>query len=279
MGLFEIRNTISGGFPIDNVIVGICMVLWIRSGSMVSFCHSTAVWANFCFDFCTIFCIADFDFAWFANKTIIFWLWRFPFSAIGASAALTNPIWLHYITIMMDCATYFVTIQIFFCKVAFVVHIPPGTAVIIHIDDITTHFGERGIVANDALRLDLPQHFVVASHEPLFLILPVIMFRCHVGRYCHGASLFNSLKTEIECGFIAPVDGWNDTDTLGCPVRTAPAVAEYIVDLHHRSHFQIHTEIRGKNGSVPGQLFNIIVRVLPDPLKAVIVQEEMHHPV
>ena len=67
--------------------------------------------------------------------------------------------------------------------------------------------------------------------------------------------------------------------TLGCPVSTAPAVTKHIIHLHHRCHFQIHAEIGRKHSPVSGQLFNVSLGIFPYPLKAVIIQEKMHHPV
>ena len=129
------------------------------------------------------------------------------------------------------------------------------------------------------LRLDPPQHFIVAGHEPFFLVAAVIMLRCHISGNGHNAAFFNPLKAKIECGFITPVYRGDDTDSFECPVGAAPAVAEYIVKLHNGRHFQIHTEIRGKYGPVARQLFNVAVRAFPYPLKAVVIQEEMHHAV
>ena len=129
------------------------------------------------------------------------------------------------------------------------------------------------------LRLDLPQHFIVAGHEPFFLVAAVIMLRCYISGNGHNAAFYDSLKAEIKGGFIAPVYRGDDTDSFGCPVGAAPAVAEHIVKLHNRGHFQIHTEIRGKYGPVARQLFNVAVRAFPYPLKAVVIEEEMHHAV
>ena len=95
------------------------------------------------------------------------------------------------------------------------------------------------------LRLDLPQHFIVAGHEPFFLVAAVIMLRCYISGNGHNAAFYDSLKAEIKGGFIAPVYRGNNTDSLGGPVGAAPAVAEHVVKLTNLRHFQIHTEIRG----------------------------------
>ena len=58
---------------------------------------------------------------------------------------------------------------------------------------------------------------------------------------------------------------------FGCPIGAAPAVTEHVVKLHAKCHFQVHTEIRRQHRTVTGRLFDIIVRVLPDPLEAIVV--------
>ena len=44
-----------------------------------------------------------------------------------------------------------------------------------------------------------------------------------------------------------------------------------IRDRHNRRHLQVHTEIRRQHRAVAGEFFNVIVRVLPDPLKAIVI--------
>ena len=127
--------------------------------------------------------------------------------------------------------------------------------------------------------LNAPQHLVVSSHEPLFLILAVVVFGRHVGGDSHHTAFFNPVKAEIERGFIAPVDDRNDPEPFGCPVSAAPTIMKYIVKLHDRCHFQVHAEIRRQHCTVPGQFFNVIVWVLPDPLKAIVIWEEVYHAV
>ena len=133
------------------------------------------------------------------------------------------------------------------------------------------HFGKRCIVADDFFRLNAPQHLIVSSHEPLFLILAVAVFGRHVGGDSHHAAFFDPFKAEIKRGFIAPVDSRNHPEPFGCPVSAALAVAKYIVKLHDRRHFQVHAEIRRQHCTVPGELFHVVVRVLPDPLKAIVI--------
>jgi len=103
------------------------------------------------------------------------------------------------------------------------------------------------------------------------------MLRCHIGGDCHRTAFFNALKTEIKGGFVSPVDSRDHPDAFRCPVGPAPPVAEHIVKLHHRRHFQIHAEIRGKYRPVSGQLFQVAFRILPNPFKAIVVQKEVYH--
>ena len=56
----------------------------------MSLCNSSSIFTNFGFNFCTIFCIGNFDFARCSDKSKVFWFGGFPFSAIGTSAALAN---------------------------------------------------------------------------------------------------------------------------------------------------------------------------------------------
>lgn len=93
---------------------------------------------------------------------------------------------------------------------------------------------------------------------------------------------FNTSETrgrELSHGLNYQKLGKDHPYTLGCSVSTAPAVTKHIIHLHHRCHFQIHAEIVRKHSPVSGQLFNVSLGIFPYPLKAVIIQEKMHHPV
>ena len=105
------------------------------------------------------------------------------------------------------------------------------------------------------------------------------MLRCHIGGDRNNTTFFDSLKAKVKCGFIAPVYRGNNTDSLRCPVCAAPAITKYIVKLHNSCHFQIHAEIRRQYRTVPGEFFDIAVRILPDSFKAMVIQEEMNHTV
>ena len=114
--LFIIRNTISGRFPVNNMIMGICMVLRVRRSSIVPFRHSAPICSNLCFNFCAIFCIADFDFARFPNQPIIFRLGRLPPTTKSTAATFSDAVWCHYIIFLPNCTANFITFQIFFVQ-------------------------------------------------------------------------------------------------------------------------------------------------------------------
>ena len=137
------------------------------------------------------------------NQSLVFRLvWvRSPIATIRTTAALANHVWCHYITTLRNCTTYFIAFQILFRQISLIIHIPPGTSLVIHMDNIAFHFRKWRIVADDSLRLNSSQHFIVSCHEPIFLILPIVMFRCHIGRHRNRAPLFNPLKAKIKGGY------------------------------------------------------------------------------
>ena len=77
-----------------------------------------------------------------------------PFPPIGTPATLTDPVRIHCIIFCPVCPTDSVRFQIICHKISFVAHVSPGTAFIIHTDDIPLHLRERCVVANDLFRLD-----------------------------------------------------------------------------------------------------------------------------
>ena len=165
----------------------------------------------------------------------------FPRSAIRAAAALisaADQVRLYCITLRSICLANFKGVEILYLISSLIAHIFPRATLIIHIHDVSLHFGERRVVANNFLRLNTPKHFIVACHEPFFLVAAVIMLRCHISGDSNNAAFFNPLKAKIERGFIAPVYRGNNTDSLGGPVGAAPAVAEHIVKLHNWGHFR-----------------------------------------
>lgn len=133
------------------------------------------------------------------------------------------------------------------------------------------------MIADNFLRLNPPQHFPVACQKPFFLIAAVVVCRCHVGRYGNNASFFDSREAEIKRRRIAPVNGWDNMQSLRCSVCAAPAVAEHVVQLQNRRHFQIHAEIRREYRAVRTKLIQYRVWLFPYPFKPVIVEKEMHH--
>ena len=135
------------------------------------------------------------------------------------------------------------------------------------------------MIADDRFRFDAPEHFVVACHEPLLLVTAVVVGGGHVGGNGHHAALFDAVKAEVKGGLVAPVDCWNDTDALAGPICAAPAVAEHVIKLHHRSHFKIHTEIRRQHGTVAGEPLQADIRRFPDLLKAIVIEKKVYHAV
>ena len=139
---------------------------------------------HFCLVNITVIHYRSFDFSGISQIALVLRLigiWS-PFSTISASAAFTDHVCVHCITKRVICATNFIAVQIFMghCLLG-IVHVPPGTAFIIHIHDVSLHLRKRGVVANDSLWLYTPQHLIVTSHEPFLLILSMIMLGSHVG--------------------------------------------------------------------------------------------------
>ena len=169
--------------PINFVIMGICMLItpvMIRFMSL-NFCATIAT--NFCFEYITVIHYGCFNFSGSSQiACILRFVWiGSPLTPVSTSSALANHIWCQYITINRCCATYFISVQILFRQTAFIAHITPRASVVVYIHNIPVHFGERCVVADDPFWLDLAKHFIVACHEPFFLVLAVIVFGCHVG--------------------------------------------------------------------------------------------------
>ena len=162
---------------------------------------------------------------------MVFGLRWFPCSAIGAAAALisaADQVWLYCITFGTICLADFESVEIFCLTISLIAHIFPRAALIIHIHDIALHLRKRRVVADDFLRLNTPQHFVIAGHEPFFLVAAVIMLRCHIGGDRNNAAFFDPLKAKIKGGFITPVYRGNNTDSLGGPIGAAPAITDNV---------------------------------------------------
>ena len=144
--------------------------------SMMPFRNRSSIITYFGFHFCTVFFICNLYFTWFTNQTFIFWFRWSPFSTISTPAALTNHVHIYCITDILFCTTDFIAVQIIITNCfPFIIHVPPGTAFIIYIHNISLHFRKRRVITNDFLRLDTPQHFIVACQKPFLLIFTVIM--------------------------------------------------------------------------------------------------------
>lgn len=144
--------------PINFVIMGIRVLITSVVICFMSFDFCTPVTTDFCFEDITIVHYGCFDFSRVSPVACILRLVRVrsPFSTVCTSTTLTDSVWFHYIIFLPDCTTDFITIQIFFWEVSFVIHIPPGTAFVVHINDISLHFWKGSVVADDPLWLDLP---------------------------------------------------------------------------------------------------------------------------
>ena len=166
------------------------VVMWVRMListvviCLMPFHFRPPIRPHFCLVNITVIHYRSFDFSGISQIALVLRLigiWS-PFSTISASAAFTDHVCVHCITKRVICATNFIAVQIFMghCLLV-IVHVPPGTAFIIHIHDVSLHLRKRGVVANDSLWLYTPQHLIVTSHEPFLLILSMIMLGSHVG--------------------------------------------------------------------------------------------------
>ena len=69
-------------------------------------CNNLTVQTNFSIDPVSIF-ISCFDLSGLAKQPVIFWLRRFPISAVGAPTTFADQVWFYCITIKFRCTTYF----------------------------------------------------------------------------------------------------------------------------------------------------------------------------
>ena len=170
--------------PANSVVMWVCMLISTVVICLMPFHFRPPIRPHFCLVNITVIHYRSFDFSGISQIALVLRLigiWS-PFSTISASAAFTDHVCVHCITKRVICATNFIAVQIFMghCLLV-IVHVPPGTAFIIHIHDVSLHLRKRGVVANDSLWLYTPQHLIVTSHEPFLLILSMIMLGSHVG--------------------------------------------------------------------------------------------------
>ena len=100
----------------------------------------------------------------------------------------------------------------------------------------------------------------------------------HIGGNRHRAAFGDPHKTKIKGVFFPPAHGRDHPHAFAGKICAAPAVAEDVVELEHRSHFRVDAKVRREHGAIAPQLFNVAVRALPNPLKFVVVEEKVHHP-
>ena len=170
--------------PANSVVMWVRMFISTVVICLMPFHFRPPIRPHFCLVNITVIHYRSFDFSGISQIALVLRLigiWS-PFSTISASAAFTDHVCVHCITKRVICATNFIAVQIFMghCLLV-IVHVPPGTAFIIHIHDVSLHLRKRGVVANDSLWLYTPQHLIVTSHEPFLLILSMIMLGSHVG--------------------------------------------------------------------------------------------------
>ena len=201
--------------PCNGMIVWICMTC-VRPAmiGIMPLHNCTPILADFRVYPITVF-ECPFNFTRLSNvSTIGRFVWIRSPSSAAFEYASTHQEWFYYITFRAICLSDHIIFQIFFSESLLRIQIPPRTALVIHINNISFHFRKRRMIADDSLRLNSPQHFPVACQKPFFLIAAVIMCRRHVGRYGNKASFFNSFKAEVECRLIAPIDCRDNTQTL-----------------------------------------------------------------
>lgn len=204
--------------PCDDMIVRICMCPGSIMICIMSFNGSSSIIANFrIHPIAVLKC--PFHFTRFTYVSAIggFVRIRSPFSAVGAAAAFERrSIHVRFFSIRFRAISLAnqKIFQIFFRKSLLRVQIPPRAALVIGIDEMVFLFRKRRMIADNFLRLNPTQHFPVARQKPFLLIAAVVMCRRHIGRYGNNASFFDTFKAEIKRRPIAPVDSWDNTQSL-----------------------------------------------------------------
>ena len=152
---------------------------WFIVICIISFHHRTPICANFClidFSISQRGCIYA---SWIAQEALILRFFRTgpPLTTKSTSATFANHVHIYCITDILFCTTDFIAVQIIVRScLSFVIHVPPGAPFIVYIYNISLHFRKRRVIANDFLRLDTSQHFIVACQKPFLLVFTAIMF-------------------------------------------------------------------------------------------------------
>ena len=123
--------------PANSVVMWVRMLISTVVICLMPFHFRPPIRPHFCLVNITVIHYRSFDFSGISQIALVLQLigiWS-PFSTISASAAFTDHVCVHCITKRVICATNFIAVQIFMghCLLV-IVHVPPGTAFIIHIE-------------------------------------------------------------------------------------------------------------------------------------------------
>lgn len=123
--------------PANSVVMWVRMLISTVVICLMPFHFRPPIRPHFCLVNITVIHYRSFDFSGISQIALVLRLigiWS-PFSTISASAAFTDHVCVHCITKRVIFATNFIAVQIFMghCLLV-IVHVPPGTAFIIHIE-------------------------------------------------------------------------------------------------------------------------------------------------
>ena len=123
--------------PANSVVMWVRMLISTVVICLMPFHFRPPIRPHFCLVNITVIHYRSFDFSGIFQIALVLRLigiWS-PFSTISASAAFTDHVCVHCITKRVIFATNFIAVQIFMghCLLV-IVHVPPGTAFIIHIE-------------------------------------------------------------------------------------------------------------------------------------------------
>ena len=123
--------------PANSVVMWVRMLISTVVICLMPFHFRPPIRPHFCLVNITVIHYRSFDFSGISQIALVLRLigiWS-PFSTISASAAFTDHVCVHCIAKRVICATNFIAVQIFMghCLLV-IVHVPPGTAFIIHIE-------------------------------------------------------------------------------------------------------------------------------------------------
>ena len=136
--------------------------------------------------------------------------------------------------------------------------------------DVAAHLGKRLAKADDGRRLEVFEHCIVAMEIAALLL--TIAVRCNR----HGRTLLDAEKAHPVGERRRPPDGRNDLEPHALPIRSLPSIhPDRFNDLPDR-HFIVSGKIRRQDECVLPELLKSRVRVAPQNVEAVIIDEEVH---